>query len=128
MLVFIGRKPDPRSRQTGIQVKQVECKPCAPGTWNTCKEKANCRWFIPQSMDNTLGDDIHVFPGGPGEASFFISRVAVVGARDARLFFLPSAVLLSLCVGEQVLRVPAALRRDRAGGLHRHVDALEVPG
>jgi hypothetical protein len=86
VFVFIGRKPDPRSRQTGIQVNRVECKPCAPGTWNTCKEKANCRWFIPQGLDNTLGEDIHVFPGGPGQASFFYLESSSRRARDARLF------------------------------------------
>jgi hypothetical protein len=86
VFVFIGRKPDPRSRQTGMQVNRLECKPCAPGTWNTCKEKANCRWFIPQGLDNTLGDDIHVFPGGPGQASFFYLESSGRRARDARLF------------------------------------------
>jgi hypothetical protein len=86
VFVFIGGKPDPRSRQTGIQVNRVECKPCAPGTWNTCKEKANCRWFIPQGLDNTLGEDIHVFPGGPGQASFFYLESSSRRARDARLF------------------------------------------
>lgn len=81
-LIFFGGRPDAHFCQTGIQVKRVECKPCAPGTWNTCRERANCRWFIPQGRDTTVGDDIHVFPGGPGKAPFFYLE----GSSDARLF------------------------------------------
>ena len=30
--------------QSGLQANKVECKPCAPGTWNTCQLKDSCSW------------------------------------------------------------------------------------
>ena len=65
--------------QNGLQTRRVECKPCPPGTWNTCKTLPNCRWRIPQSStDTVLGQDIHALRGGPGDyASVLNARCGV---------------------------------------------------
>jgi hypothetical protein len=53
--------------QDGMQVTPVECKPCPPGTWNTCVLEPSCKWVIPQAVDSSLGTFIHILPGGPGK-------------------------------------------------------------
>lgn len=29
---------------TDLETEQLKCKPCEPGTWNTCKYKESCKW------------------------------------------------------------------------------------
>lgn len=68
LLVFRHCAETSSDTQNNLQVVPVECKPCPPGTWNTCQSKPSCRWVIPTKPDDrALGEDIHVFPGGPGQ-------------------------------------------------------------
>ena len=55
----------------GFQATRLECKPCAPGTWNTCRDKTECRWGIPTSKDRAmLGNEIWSISGGPVMACY----------------------------------------------------------
>ena len=54
-----------------MQLTRVECKPCAPGTWNTCSEKPYCKWSIPTDKnDMAMGGDIQSIKGGPVGACY----------------------------------------------------------
>ena len=57
--------------QAGFQATRLECKPCAPGTWNTCRDKTECRWGIPTAADkHLLGNEIWTISGGPVPACY----------------------------------------------------------
>lgn len=45
-------------------LNRPECKPCKPGTWNSCPSLGSCKWNIPTENvpRDSLGDDIYKFP------------------------------------------------------------------
>jgi hypothetical protein len=58
-------------QEENFQVRKIECKPCTPGTWNTCVDKETCRWYCPfkQQYDRPFDSSCvgrHI-PSGPGE-------------------------------------------------------------
>ena len=68
-----------------------------------------------------LGQDIHIFPGGPGSVCPYL-----IPARPA-LTVCRSGLVLSMRVREPMHGVQPALRGDGAGGVHRHHDGMEMP-